>query len=58
VFSFHCTCAACNQHTPIQFSCGKAGHRERIRQDGRTFYYRECPDCRTRTVFFVNPAAR
>jgi hypothetical protein len=57
VFSFHCTCAACNQHTPIQFSCGKAGHRERIRQDGRTFY-RECPDCRIRTVFFVNPAAR
>jgi ribosomal protein S27E len=23
---------------------------------GRTLY-RECPDCRTRTVFFVNPTA-
>jgi hypothetical protein len=54
-FSFHFTCAACNQHTPIEIGCGKPGHRERIRQDGRTFY-RECPDCHTRTVFFVNPA--
>jgi hypothetical protein len=33
----------------------KTAHlRERIRQDGRTFY-RECPACRTRTVFVVNP---
>ena len=55
-FSFHFTCTACNQHTPIELGCGKPGHRERIRQDGRTFY-RECPACRTRTVFFVNPAA-
>jgi hypothetical protein len=53
-FSFHFTCTACNQHTPIHIGCGKAGHRERIRQDGRTFY-RECAQCGTRTVFFVNP---
>jgi hypothetical protein len=55
-FSFHFTCAACSKHTPIQIGCGKVGHRERIRQDGRTFY-RECADCRTRSVFFVNPSA-
>jgi hypothetical protein len=56
-FSFHFNCGACNKNTPIQIGCGKEGHRERIRQDGRTFY-RECPDCRTRTVFFVNPELR
>jgi len=55
-FSFHFTCTACGRHTPITIGCGKPGHRERIRQDGRTFY-RECPDCGTRTVFFLNPAA-
>jgi hypothetical protein len=55
-FNFHFTCTACNLHTPIRIGCGKPGHRERIRQDGRTFY-RECPACRTRTVFFVNPAS-
>jgi hypothetical protein len=46
--------AVCHQRTPIAIGCRKPGHQERIRQDGRTFY-RECPDCRTRTVFFVNP---
>jgi hypothetical protein len=56
-FSFHFRCAACNENTPIHIGCGKAGHRERIRQDGRTFY-RECADCRTRSVFFVNSVAR
>ena len=55
-FSFHFTCAFCNKHTPIQIGCGKTGHQERLRQDGRTFY-RECADCRTRSVFFVNPEA-
>ncbi len=55
-FSFHFKCTACRKNTPIQIGCGKAGHRERIRQDGRTFY-RECADCRTRSVFFVNPTA-
>jgi hypothetical protein len=24
---------------------------------GRPHFSRECPDCRTRTVFFVNPVA-
>jgi hypothetical protein len=55
-FSFHFKCTTCRKNTPIQIGCGKAGHRERIRQDGRTFY-RECADCRTRSVFFVNPVA-
>jgi hypothetical protein len=32
------------------------GRRKRIRQDGRTSSP-ECPDCRTRTVFSVNPKA-
>jgi hypothetical protein len=55
-FSFHFTCTACNQHTPVAIGCGKPGHKEQIRQDGRTFY-RECAGCRTRSVFFVNPVA-
>jgi len=54
-FSFHFVGAACNKPMPIEIGCGKPGQLERIRQDGRTFY-RECPACRTRTVFFVNPS--
>lgn len=55
-FSFHFRCTACGEHTPIAIGCGMPGHHARIRQDGRTFY-RECPECRTRTVCFVNPPA-
>lgn len=32
------------------------GHHERIHPDVRT-WSRECPACRARTVFLVNPAA-
>ena len=53
--SFHFTCAARNKPTPIEIRYGKHGHCERTRHDGRTFY-RECPDCRARTAFVVNPA--
>jgi hypothetical protein len=56
-FSFHFTCTTCGQHTLTEIGCGKAGHRERIRPDGRTFY-RACPACRTRAVFIVNPEKR
>ncbi len=55
-FSYYFKCADCGGNTPIAVGCGKEGHRERIRKDGRTFY-RECPACRTRSVFFVNPPA-
>lgn len=54
---FQFTCAACNQHSPLEIACGKPGHRERIRPDGRTLY-RACPACRTRAVFIVNPGKR
>jgi hypothetical protein len=38
-----------NQRTRNQIGCGKPGHHERIRPDGRALY-RECPDCRTHTA--------
>lgn len=55
-FTYYFKCAACSGNTPIQIGCGKEGHKERIRKDGLTFY-RECAECGTRSVFFVNPSA-
>jgi hypothetical protein len=46
----------CRRRGPGRIARGTPGHRERIRRDGRTFY-RECPDCRTRTAFFVESAS-
>ncbi len=54
-FRYYFKCADCGGNTPIPVGCGKDGHRERIRKDGRTFY-RECAACGTRSVFFVNPS--
>ena len=53
-FGYYFKCSDCDANTPIKIGCGKNGHKERIRKDGVTFY-RECADCGTSTVFFVNP---
>jgi len=53
-FGYYFKCSDCDANTPIKISCGKNGHKERIKKDGITFY-RECVDCGTNSVFFVNP---
>lgn len=53
-YGYYLKCSACDGNTPIRISCGKDGHKEKIRKDGLTFY-RECPDCRTSQVYFTNP---
>lgn len=52
-FGYYFKCSDCDANTPIKISCGKDGHKERIRKDGATFY-RECADCGTSTKFFIN----
>ncbi len=54
-YGYYFKCAACDGNTPIRLGCGKEGHRERLRKDGPTFH-RECADCGTSAVFFVNPS--
>lgn len=51
---YYIRCNSCDGATPIMISCGKNGHKERVRKDGCNFY-RECPDCKTSSLFFVNP---
>jgi hypothetical protein len=41
-------------NTPIIIHCGKCGQKERLHKDGLRFY-RECPVCKTRSLFFTNP---
>lgn len=52
-FGYYFKCSDCSGNTPIQISCGKDGHKERIRKDGSTFY-RECQECGTSSVYFEN----
>ena len=52
-FGYYFKCSECDSNTPIKISCGKAGHKERIRKDGQMFY-RECSDCGTSGLFFTN----
>lgn len=54
-YGYYFKCADCQGNTPAKVQCGKEGHKERLRKDGRTFY-RECADCGTSSVFYVNPA--
>lgn len=37
-FGYYFKCADCDANTPIKISCGKDGHKERIRKDGLKFY--------------------
>lgn len=52
-YGYYFKCSECDSNTPIKISCGKAGHKERIRKDAQTFY-RECSDCGTSSLFFTN----
>lgn len=54
-FGYYFKCNECDVNTPIKISCGKDGHKERIRKDGLKFY-RECADCGTSNLYFVNQA--
>ena len=56
-FGYYIRCNSCDGSTPIRISCGKKGHKERIRKDGCNFY-RECHDCKTSSLFFVNPKSK
>jgi hypothetical protein len=55
-FGYYFKCGDCANNTPIKISCGKDGHKERLRKDGLKFY-RECSDCNISTLFFVNSAS-
>jgi len=55
-YGYFMKCSACDGNSPIRISCGRDGHKERIRKEGLTFY-RECPDCNTSAVYFINPAS-
>ena len=52
-FGYYFKCGSCGANTSIKLSCGLAGHKERLRKDGLTFY-RECADCKTSSLYFVN----
>ena len=54
-FGYYFKCNDCDANTPIKISCGKDGHKERIRKDGLKFY-RECADCGSSSLYFVNQA--
>jgi hypothetical protein len=53
-FGYYFKCGECDGNTPIKIACGTFGHNERIRKDGKKFF-RECGDCRSSSLFFVNP---
>jgi hypothetical protein len=53
-FGYYFKCGDCDGNTPIKITCGNDGHNERIRKEGQTFY-RECSDCGSSSVYFVNP---
>lgn len=53
-YGYYFKCAECDANTPIKISCGKDGHKERIRKDGHKFF-RECEQCKTSSLYFLNP---
>lgn len=52
-YGYYFKCSDCDNNTPIKISCGKDGHKERIRKDGNKFF-RECSDCGSSVLFFAN----
>ncbi len=54
-FGYYFKCLSCDGNTPINITCDKHGHKERVHKDGCKFY-RECTVCKTWSLFFVNPA--
>lgn len=53
-YGYYFKCMDCEGNSPIKINCGNVGHKVRIRKDGTTFY-RECAQCQTSTLFYVNP---
>lgn len=54
-YGYYFKCADCGGNIAIRIDCGNKGHRERIRKEGKNFF-RECADCETSSLYFVNPA--
>jgi hypothetical protein len=54
-YGYYFKCSACDGNTPVKIGCGKEGHKERLRKEGRNFH-RECADCGTSALYFTNPA--
>lgn len=52
-FGYYFKCADCDGNMPIKIGCGHEGHKERLRKEGPRFF-RECADCGTSTLYFVN----
>lgn len=53
-YGYYFKCGDCAGNMPIKLACGNIGHNERIRKDGNSFY-RECADCGSSSLYFVNP---
>jgi hypothetical protein len=53
-YGYYFKCAACDGNTTIKVTCGKPGHKERIRKEGLQFF-RECADCGSSSLYFLNP---
>jgi hypothetical protein len=53
-FGYYFKCAACDGNTPVKVTCGKDGHKERIRKEGKAFF-RECAECKRSALYFTNP---
>jgi hypothetical protein len=53
-YGYYFKCGDCAGNMPIKVACGNAGHSERIRKDGNSFY-RECAECGSSSLYFVNP---
>ena len=52
-YGYYFKCQDCEGNTPIKISCGRDGHKERIRKAGERFY-RECAECKSSRLFYVN----
>jgi len=53
-YGYYFKCTSCEGNTPIKVGCGQVGHKEKIRKQGNHFY-RECSECGTSSLFYVNP---
>lgn len=54
-YGYYFKCGVCGGNTRITMECGHVGHHERIRKVKQKFF-RDCADCGTSQLFFVNPA--
>lgn len=53
-YGYYFKCNSCNKTTSINVNLCENGHKERIRKEGQ-FYFRECVECKTSSLFFQNP---